>query len=409
MSEEQVTGEITVEPAPPQAVDSPVIASTVQPTKHSAVYLVTLRLLQLTSAVLLVFAVAVVSILGYQRLMNKNPGSASQAATADLEEIVSAAVPQGEAAKPTELVSRLEPITAQDAGHSLELGIPRFTLLHTTIPTRPRVDVITYTVQQGDTLFVIADNYGIKPETLLWGNFDVLEDNPHVLKPGQVLNILPVNGTYYQWSEGDDLASVAKFFDADAETILDYPGNRFDLASASLDNPGLKPGDWLIVPDGRREIKDWGPPAISRTNPAAARYYGPGFCGSIYEGAIGNGTFVWPTVARTISGYNYVPGVHPAIDIAGAEGNAIFATDGGVVVYSGWSNSGYGYLVVVDHGTGWQSAYAHMSAINVTCGQSVFQGSVIGAVGNTGNSYGSHLHFELVYNGAKLNPLDFLQ
>lgn len=409
MSEEQTTSELPVEPTPPQAVDSPVIAATIQPARRGAFYLVTLRLLQLTSAVLLLFAVAVVSILGYQRLKNNNPARASQSATGDLEEIVSAAVPQGEAAKPDELVSILAPIALGDSDPALELGIPRYTLLHTTIPTRPRVDVITYTVQQGDTLFVIADNYGIKPETLLWGNFDVLEDNPHVLKPGQVLNILPVNGTYYQWSEGDDLTSVAEFFDADAEAILDYPGNRFDLASATLNNPGLEPGDWLIIPDGRREIKDWGPPAISRTNPAAARYYGPGFCGSIYEGAIGNGTFVWPTVARTISGYTYVPGVHPAIDIAGAEGNAIFATDGGVVVYSGWSNSGYGYLVVVDHGTGWQSAYAHMSAINVTCGQSVFQGSVIGAVGNTGNSYGSHLHFELVFNGAKLNPLDFLQ
>lgn len=292
----------------------------------------------------------------------------------------------------------------------IELPITRQALLHTTIPSRPRVDVITYTVKQGDTLFLIADNYGIKPETLLWGNFDVLEDNPHLLRPDQVLNILPVDGTYYEWAEGDSLQTVADFFETEPSAILEYPGNRFDLSEVEAGGEvAIEPGTMLIVPGGRRAIKDWGPPAISRSNPAAARYYGAGHCGSIYSGAIGNGWFVWPTTARSISGYTYTPGVHPAIDIAGATGNAVYATDSGVIVYAGWSNYGYGNLVVVDHGNGWQSAYAHLDTYSAVCGQSVFQGSVIGAVGNTGNSYGSHLHFELVYNGAKLNPLDYLQ
>ncbi len=92
---------------------------------------------------------------------------------------------------------------------------------------------------------------------------------------------------------------------------------------------------------------------------------------------------------------------------AGAEGNPIYATDSGVVVYAGWSDYGYGYLIVIDHGTGWQSAYAHLSAVAVGCGQSVYQGGYIGALGNTGNSSGAHLHFELIINGAKVNPLDY--
>ena len=100
--------------------------------------------------------------------------------------------------------------------------------------------------------------------------------------------------------------------------------------------------------------------------------------------------------------------MHPAIDIGGQIGNAIYAADSGVVVYAGWSDYGYGYLIVIDHGNGWQSAYAHLSAVGVVCGQSVFQGSVIGGLGSTGNSTGPHLHFELVYNGAKLNPLNFV-
>jgi len=96
-----------------------------------------------------------------------------------------------------------------------------------------------------------------------------------------------------------------------------------------------------------------------------------------------------------VTGHFYNPNIHPGLDIAGPEGNSVFATDSGVVVYAGWSEYGYGYLIVLDHGTGWQSAYAHLSAVGVGCGQSVAQGTVIGAVGNTGNSTGAHLHFEL--------------
>jgi murein DD-endopeptidase MepM/ murein hydrolase activator NlpD len=90
-------------------------------------------------------------------------------------------------------------------------------------------------------------------------------------------------------------------------------------------------------------------------------------------------------------------------------GNAVFASDSGVVVFAGWSNYGYGYLVVIDHGNGYQTAYAHLSAVSVGCGQSVFQGSMIGALGATGNATGPHLHFELSYNGVKLNPSDNLR
>jgi LysM repeat protein len=292
---------------------------------------------------------------------------------------------------------------------SLVEGIVRKTDLNTIIPSRPRVEVITYTVQTGDTLFSIAANFSLKPETMLWGNYDVLNDNPHLLKPKQVLNILPVNGVYYEWQEGDTLEGVAAFFKTDSQAIINYPGNFLDLTEVGENGAGIKPGDWIIIPGGRRAIKDWGPPAITRQNPASARYYGEGYCGNVYEGAIGTGTFIWPTTEHFISGNNYDPNVHPAIDIGGQEGNPIFATDSGVVVYAGWSDYGYGYLIVIDHGNGWQSAYAHLSAVGVSCGQSVYQGGTIGALGTTGNSTGPHLHFELAINGAKVNPLDYIQ
>ena len=80
------------------------------------------------------------------------------------------------------------------------------------------------------------------------------------------------------------------------------------------------------------------------------------------------------------------------------------------MVYAGWNDWGYGYVIVLDHGNGWQSLYAHLSAINVGCGQSVYQGGVIGAMGCTGNCTGSHLHFELMNDAyGKVNPLNYLQ
>ena len=104
------------------------------------------------------------------------------------------------------------------------------------------------------------------------------------------------------------------------------------------DDPGIPDGKMLIIPGGKRALVDWGPPAISRDNPASAAYYGPGHCGEIYEGPVGDGVFAWPTPATYLSGFPYDPNIHPAIDIGGAEGNAVFATDSGVVVYVGWSN-----------------------------------------------------------------------
>jgi len=286
-------------------------------------------------------------------------------------------------------------------------SIIRKTNLKTIIPTRARVDVITYTVQAGDTLFSIATNFGLKPESLLFGNLTALNDNPHFLKPKQVLNILPIDGAYYEWKEGDTLGGVASYYKVDAQTIINYPGNFFDLSQIDQSGAGIHSGTWLIIPGGKRPIKDWGPPAISRSNPAVARYYGEGACGKITEGAVGTGTFVWPTTDHGISGYTYDASVHPAIDIGGQEGNPIYATDSGVVVYAGWSDYGYGYMIAVDHGNGWQSAYAHLSAVGVSCGQSVYQGGMIGALGNTGNSSGPHLLFELSINGVKVNPLDY--
>ncbi len=292
------------------------------------------------------------------------------------------------------------------------IGISRQALLHTNIPSRPRLEVTTYTVETGDTVFGIAEKFGLKPYTILWGNYDTLKDDPHNLRPGQVLNILPTDGTYYEWHSGDGLNGVAEYFGVDPQVIINFPGNNLDANTiGDYSSPNIEPGTWLVIPGGMREFISWSAPVgITRDNPAIASVLGPGACGAVSGGAVGYGTFIWPTDRHYLSGNNYSPeSNHRGIDLSGYDGAPIYASDAGVVVYAGWNDWGYGYVIVLDHGRDWQTLYAHLSAINVDCGQSVGQGDVIAAMGSTGNSTGPHLHFELmntVYG--KVNPFNFL-
>ena len=309
---------------------------------------------------------------------------------------------------PTQLPPRLPEFAPESLNNNA--GIPRLALLHTTLPTRPRTEVLKYTVVKGDTLFGIAEMFGLQPETLLWGNQFVLGDNPHNLRPEQELNILPVNGTYYKWQAGDGLNGVSDFFGVSAEEIIEYPGNNLDPATiGDFAHPNIETGTWLIIPNGTREFVTWSAPEIPRENPSVAKVLGPGACSSVVDGAVGAGVFIWPANNHFLSGFDYSPSTnHSGIDIDGETGDPVYAADNGVVVYSGWNNWGYGNVVVINHGNGWQTLYAHLSAYNVSCGQSVWQGSVIGAIGDTGNSSGSHLHYEMMYNGTKVNPWDYL-
>jgi murein DD-endopeptidase MepM/ murein hydrolase activator NlpD len=320
---------------------------------------------------------------------------------------VNAAAAQGPTPTPVVAVGEVAP-EALDVDYE---GIPRMALPFTTIPSRPRQELTTYTVQEGDTIFGISEKFGLDPETILWGNYAILLDDPHALQPGQQLNILPVNGTYYEWQDGDGLNGVASFFGVTPEDIINYPGNNLDVATiGDYARPNIAPGTMLIVPGGRREFVSWSAPlGITRENPALARVLGPGACDPVAGGAVGYGNFVWPTNKHFLSGFDYSPkSNHWGIDLAGSEGEGVYATDAGVIVYSGWNNYGYGNMVMIDHGNGFQSLYAHLSATYRFCGQSVGQGEGIGAIGSTGRSSGAHLHFEIMTATYKISPWDVL-
>ncbi|HTX90746.1 MAG TPA: M23 family metallopeptidase [Anaerolineales bacterium] len=291
-------------------------------------------------------------------------------------------------------------------------GIARQAMSHTIIPARPRIDVVSYTVQSGDSVFKIADKFGLNPTTILFGNYDSLKDTPDNLKAGQVLNILPVDGTYYKWHETDTLTGVASFFGVQPEVIIDFPGNHLDPDTiGDLSHPNIQAGTWLVVPGGKRDFTSWTAPSqLVRSDPSV-HVWGPGVCSGINYVQVGYGTFIYPTTEHWLSGTPFTPSIkHYGVDFAGAQGNAVYAVDAGTVVYSGWNTWGYGNLIIIDHGNGWQSLYAHLSQINVGCGQNVGQGDLIGLVGMTGGtSTGPHLHFELMnVTYGYVNPLDYI-
>lgn len=290
-------------------------------------------------------------------------------------------------------------------------GVSRMVQIHTAKPTQASLKITQYTVQKGDTIFGIAEKFGLLPSTILWGNLTKLADNPELIHPAQVLNILPEDGVYYQWQKGDGLHGVASGLGVKPEDIINYPANHLDEKTiGDLSHPNITPGTWLMVPGGHREFIVWSAPAaISRFNPGVAKLFGPGACDKPTDGSVGTGTFTWPTVDHWLSGYDYTLSAnHPAVDFGGQMGNAIYAADNGVVVYAGWNDWGYGNVTVLDHGNGYQTLYGHQSAIKVTCGQSVQQGDLIGLMGSTGNSSGPHLHFEMWYNSSHVDPHGFL-
>lgn len=302
------------------------------------------------------------------------------------------------------LLSNLDPVT--------DPALTKQSSLDTVLPMRDRAGLTSYTIEPGDTLFTIAARFNLLPETVLWSNRYNIGDDPHMIFPGQQLLIMPVDGSMHVWTAGEGLNGVAEFYQVSPEAIINYPGNNLTTAQVGdLSNPNIDPGTQLIIPGGKGQYSDWRIPHITREDPAIALNVGPGACPDSYDGVLGTLNFTWPVSEHSLSGYDYAPAAnHFGIDIRGAIGEVIQTVDNGVVVYAGWNDWGYGNMVVVDHGGGWQSLYAHMATVDVGCGQEVYRGNVIGTLGDSGMANGAHLHFELRNDEyGRVNPWDFLQ
>jgi LysM repeat protein len=275
-----------------------------------------------------------------------------------------------------------------------ETAFSRVAIPRTYEPALPSHGFVQHVVEPGDTPNKVAEMYGIEPATLLWGNPD-LSDEAQLLRVGITLTILPTNGVLHTVTASDTVELLAETYGVDPKAIIEYEDNHLEKWPYRP-----VPGTQLFIPGGEKPYLAWTYTPNSRQPQATASSY--------YNGPIvyaGVGRFVWPTTGRISQYYWWA---HRAIDIAVGVGRPIAASDGGTVIYAGWSTVGYGNHIVLDHGNGFQTLYAHLSAIYVASGQFVGQGTIIGASGNTGNSSGPHLHFEIRYGGALLNPLDYL-
>lgn len=260
-------------------------------------------------------------------------------------------------------------------------------VFNTDTSEKPRDKVITYTVQNGDTLSTVAVKFGITTSTIKWAS-NLTSDNITV---GDSLQILPVTGITHKVVRGDTVYTIAKKYKSNAQAIVDFPFNDF----ANPQTFSLVEGQILIVPDGV--------PPLAAPRYVRQQYIATG------PAVISAGGFSWPLRGTINQGYAWY---HRGIDIGRPIGSPIAAASNGRVseVYTGGWNGGYGIHVIIAGSNGYTTLYAHMSGVNVSVGDSVAAGdTIIGWVGLTGRTTGPHLHFEVRGGGTFYNPLSVLQ
>ncbi|MBU1682468.1 M23 family metallopeptidase [Patescibacteria group bacterium] len=260
--------------------------------------------------------------------------------------------------------------------------------LNSTIGDRTTAnEIFAYEVEYGDTISSVAERFGITKETLVMEN-DLW--NTNYLRSGMIINVLPVDGISHLVKEGDTLDKVAKKYEIEKETIITQ--NQLE------EGEELLAGTALIIPGAKRSQPVYVASAAP-SNIASYNYNGPS-----------TGRLIWPTLTKATVTQGFRSG-HYAVDIANRDKGPIFAATGGKVIKAdyGW-NGGYGNEIIIDHGNGMQTLYAHNEKLYVTVGQYVEQGQTIAWMGNTGRVYGAtgiHLHFEVRINGVKYNPMNF--
>lgn len=243
----------------------------------------------------------------------------------------------------------------------------------------PSDRISLYVVRSGDSLSDIAGMFGVSINTIIWANNLSGAGDIH---PGDTLVILPVSGIRHTVKTGDTFASLAKKYGADGSEIAQF--NGLDSSQA------LTVGTEIIIPGGELAAP-----------PAHSRHYGS--LANPYRG--GGGPALGGYFRNPLPGAILTQGLHGwnGVDLGAPRGTSILAAASGDVIIAkvgGW-NGGYGNYVVLTHGNGTQTLYAHLSRIIVSPGSPVAEGQVIGYVGATGEATGPHLHFEV--RGAR-NP-----
>jgi murein DD-endopeptidase MepM/ murein hydrolase activator NlpD len=258
-------------------------------------------------------------------------------------------------------------------------------------------------VKQGDTLFKIAQKFGYEDsngiknyEFLIHSNQPDIVREDDILRVGQKVRIpRGTNRILYTVLTNDTLSQIARFYDSSVDEIASIAENNIS------DRDTLTIGKELLIPNPRRLSAP--APTPTATAPPSTATAPPPTSTPLSTG------FQWP-VSGPISSY-FGPSHPLGIDIGLVDNpNApIGAAKAGIVTFAGGNACcSYGYYVVVDHGDGDQTLYAHFSAISVSIGQRVAQAQTLGYGGHTGYATGDHLHFELRRNGTIINPLSVL-
>jgi len=256
-----------------------------------------------------------------------------------------------------------------------------------------RKEIIYYTVQNGDTVSTISRRFGLTVNTILWANN---LSSFSLIRPGDRLAILPYSGVLYTVKKGDTLARIANTYAVELEKIL----------SCNTLGNSLAVGQKIVVP-GATRISE----RVAVRKPASTNYTGISVIKDLIKNpgvkSTGN-KMTWPTVGARIT--QYFSWRHNGVDIGNKVGTPIYAADSGTVITAqGGYNGGYGNTIVIDHGGGKKTRYGHMSKLFVKVGEEVEKGENIGAMGSTGRSTGPHLHFEVLINGARYNPLNYIR
>lgn len=255
-----------------------------------------------------------------------------------------------------------------------------------------RQSIVYYTVQDGDTISTISRRFGITVNTILWANNLTAYS---IIRAGDRLTILPYSGVLYTVKKGDTLAKIAQNYDVDLEKIL----------SCNTLGNSLAIGQKIVIPGAKR---------IENTVVAkktTSNYTGISVIKDLIKTPttkISGNKMAWPTVGHRIT--QYFSWRHNGVDIANKVGTPIYAADSGTVILAqGGYNGGYGNTIVIDHGGGKKTRYGHASKLFVKVGDEVTKGENIAAMGSTGRSTGSHLHFEVLINGIRYNPLNYIK